>query len=517
MGTFTILVDRKNLENRVEGLQRILGFSHGGSTSKEQIAKDFRDGRAMFDPRSPSGQATELHISQSTKADFASSKSVVADLRSQFPEMRFKSELLDRILEKSQYYDSIICRGFVSSYRGNVSPQQVEFELANSQDEIETVITQDTVDSSRGQTLFIRRWSPVGDFVTNLVEPWLASERIEIQEIGEIALPFFQNPSFHALSEYSQKWLPLPCLVYSQAWPNVSQQGLEKRYLVVRPTGTYADIHHAYSVLFHRTAEQVQFNSCFYVPEHRGKLSRLSVEANGTKFDVVVGVQNPRSLSLRLKLSYALTRETKVVECDAPGGEISFEIDSFPKEVKAELVAPDLVDRLTLSPREVGSVTTSVQTTPPYKIETELGLPVRSEIVVGAKRMVSAYAQFFVLENSLRLVVKDSLVKSFANNWVQTIQPVLLAGKSKHEQKRLGRIIQSTPDRILEHVYYRDLGVIIEKFWNEFQAVFLDKNKTLMKLTELEDLRNDIAHNRVLSDHDVKRIEVYYMDLLSKI
>lgn len=93
----------------------------------------------------------------------------------------------------------------------------------------------------------------------------------------------------------------------------------------------------------------------------------------------------------------------------------------------------------------------------------------------------------------------------------------LLAGKSKREQKRLGRIIQSTPDRILEHVYYRDLGVIIDKFWNEFRPVFLDKNRTLMKLTELEDLRNDIAHNRVLSGHDVKRIEVYYMDLLSKV
>jgi len=192
-------------------------------------------------------------------------------------------------------------------------------------------------------------------------------------------------------------------------------------------------------------------------------------------------------------------------------------IESFPKEIKAELVGPDLVDRLTLSPREVGSVTTSVQTTPPYKIETELGLPIRSGIVVGAKSMVSAYARFFVLENTLRLVVKDGLVKSFPSNWVQTIQPVLLAGKSKHEQQRLNSIIQSTPDRILEHVYYRELGVIIEKFWNDFQPVFLDKNRTLMKLTELEDLRNDIAHNRVLSDHDIKRIEVYYMDLLSKV
>jgi len=279
MPAFTILVDIKNLENRINGLQKILGQAGGGSSSAEQIAKDFSKGRAAYDPRSTSEHATELQIRLSVPVGFAESKNIVAELRSLFPEMRFKSELLSRILEKSQYYDSVICRGFVSKLGGMIFPQQVEFELANSQDESETVVTQDTVDPSRGQTLFVRRWSPIDDFVANLVEPWLVSERIEIHEIGEISLPFFQNLPFHALSEYGQKWLPLPCLAYSQAWPKQSQQGLEKKHLVVRPTGTYADIHHAYSVLFHRTAEQVQFNCCFYVPEHRGKLSRLSVEA----------------------------------------------------------------------------------------------------------------------------------------------------------------------------------------------------------------------------------------------
>jgi hypothetical protein len=148
-------------------------------------------------------------------------------------------------------------------------------------------------------------------------------------------------------------------------------------------------------------------------------------------------------------------------------------------------------------------------TAPQYRITTEIGLQVRNEVMTGAKVMIPAYARFFIMENTLRSVVKETLVKKFPKNRAQHILPVLLSGKSKHEQQRINDIIASPPDGILDHVYYRDLSVIINKFWNEFQPVFLDKDRTLMKLTELKDLRNDIAHNRVLSERNIKRIEVY--------
>jgi hypothetical protein len=119
------------------------------------------------------------------------------------------------------------------------------------------------------------------------------------------------------------------------------------------------------------------------------------------------------------------------------------------------------------------------------------------------------------MENTLRTVVKEKLQNAYGSQWMSQLTPVL--GKSSEEQARLNQIAVSNPDQLLENVYYRDLNKIVERFWSLFQPVFQDKARTLLKLEELESLRNGIAHNRVLADYDIKRIEVYYMDLLSKV
>jgi hypothetical protein len=430
--------------------------------------------------------------------------------------MKFKSELLDFIFEKSVEWKYVVCRGFVIVSNEMTIPQQIEFLLTNSRDEDDVIIAQDSVQPAQRQVVFAQSWT-AGIFVSEIVEPWLAGERLKL-EACEIDVAFFGGQARHVLSDSGEKCLPLPCLVYSEAWKNQSQLGLNKAYPIIKSKRSYAHIAHAYSVVFARSPEQVRFNCFFYIPEHRGRLANVRVEPKDTKFEVVVGVENPHSLPLRVKISCESELEQpRVLGADAPGGEKTFEIESLPKEVKAELFAQsDLVDRRAWRSHGVGSVQTSADGGPQVTITTQIGLPVRNDVMVGATKMVSAYARFFIMENTLRSVVKETLVKRFSSAWVQKIEPPLLANKSPQEQKRIKEVLQKTPDAILDHVYYRDLKSIIDILWNEFQSIFVDKNRTLMKLTELEGLRNDIAHNRVLSDHDIKRIEVYYMDLLSK-
>lgn len=517
MATFSIMVDSRNLENRVENLSRILGPSHGGSTSASQIEKTFAFGRAKYDPRQQTNR-TELEITHSIAGDFAKFKTVVAELRSLFPEMMFRSGLLDQIIAKSRYFRYVICKGFVSTSAKEVTPQQLEFVLVNTRVENAMVIAQDSLDSAHKQLLFVQAWDSAETFVRDLVEPWIVGERIALERVGEIRVPFFDRPSKHAFSESLERWLPLPCVEYTRAWPSTSQENLEKRYAVVGTEPTYADTHHAYAVLYGRAPEQVRYGCYFQVPDHRGRILTAAAEAKENAFEAVVTVENYLALPLKLRVSCVPeSGQPEVFAADAPGGEVTFAIQWLPKEIKAELFsADDLVDRVTWQAHGTGSVETLVKTAPSHLITIEIALPVRNEVILGASQMVPAYARFFIMENTLRAVLREELRRTYGTKWVEQIGPLLLVNKENGEKDRIMKAMQETPEQILEYVYYYDLKAIVDKFWNVFKPIFPHKERVLMKLEELERLRNDIAHNRLLSSNDIKRIEVYYMDLLSK-
>lgn len=510
------MIDAKNYENRVPNLSRILGAVHASSTVGGKLSTiDFEKGHCRVE--SLSVEAAHLQIQQNTATSFEQCKELLTQLRIVFPEVRLKSELMQQILAKSEYYKFVACRAFAATSATGVIPQQVEFLLANFADDSETVVAQDSSVPTRKQLIFTQSWA-IEAFVRDLVEPWLIGERVELG-VGEMNLSFFPNPPTHVLSESGQEWLPLPSMVYSQGLGQESRYALDKNYTVVSSKRTYADILHAYSVLFARPTDKLQYDCSFYLPEHRGRILNIMVEPKDTKFEVIVRVENPLVAKLVLKASLEMgSGEPTILQEQAQQGDMKFEIESFPKEIRADLLAlPDLVDRAIWRSREVGPVVASTATTPSVVITTEIGLPVRNDVLLGTRAMVPAYARFFIMENTLRAVVKDKLVKKFSVNWVKTVEPVLLRGKSGGEQSRIKDVIQKTPDQVLDQVYYRDLKAVIASFWSEFQAIFLDKDRTLMKLTELEDLRNDIAHNRVLPDHEIKRIEVYYVDLLSRV
>jgi hypothetical protein len=517
MPAFTITVDNRNLERRVENLSTILGPSHGGTASANQTEKMFQFGRARYNPRSQVNK-TELEIIHSVAGDSAKFKTVVAELRSLFPEMVFKSGLLDKIMAESKYFRYVICRGFVGTSSKGVTPQQLEFVLVNTHVENAMVIAQDSLDSTHKQLLFLQAWDSVQTFVKDLVEAWIVGERIAIERVGEITVSFFDLPSKHAFSESFERWLPLPCTEYSRSWPSVSQENLEKRYAVVGPEATYADTHHAYAVLFGRAPEQIRYGCFFYVPDYRGRILAATAEAKETTFEAVASVENPLAFPLKLRVSCVPELgQPEVFAADAPEGEVTFPIQWLPKEVKAELfLADDLVDRVTWQAHGTGLVETLVKTTPSHMMTIEIALPVRNEVIIGASKMVPAYTRFFIMENTLRAVLREELRRTYGTKWVEQIEPLLLIDKKSDEKDRIVKAMKERPEQILEYVYYYDLKAIIDKFWNVFKPIFPHKERVLLKLEELEKLRNDIAHNRVLSDHDVKRIEVYYMDLLSK-
>jgi len=85
----------------------------------------------------------------------------------------------------------------------------------------------------------------------------------------------------------------------------------------------------------------------------------------------------------------------------------------------------------------------------------------------------------------------------------------------RDDEKNVGWQVTNTRGNI-EFLSFEHIQKIIVNNWNDvFESIFQDQNKITLKLTELEIIRNAIAHTRTLSDEGIKRLEQYAQDVFN--
>ena len=135
-------------------------------------------------------------------------------------------------------------------------------------------------------------------------------------------------------------------------------------------------------------------------------------------------------------------------------------------------------------------------------------------IVKDAQKMANLYPKYYVLENSIRIVIMRILEKSHGVQWWQTRvkKSVRLtvadrmareAEKPWHGKRGKHEIFYSN---------FGDLKSIITNNWSAFQDLFPSQAWITQKLEELEHPRNVMAHHNPVNSQDFKRIELYFDD-----
>jgi hypothetical protein len=134
-----------------------------------------------------------------------------------------------------------------------------------------------------------------------------------------------------------------------------------------------------------------------------------------------------------------------------------------------------------------------------------------------AKRMAVVYPKYYVLENSIRVVIKRILEKTHGENWwklsVANPVQVTVSGRIQKEAEQPWH-----GKRGQHEIYYSDFGdlkKIISKNWDDFKAIFPSQSWISQKLDELEHPRNVMAHHNPLSSADLKRIDLYFSDWIA--
>jgi hypothetical protein len=134
-----------------------------------------------------------------------------------------------------------------------------------------------------------------------------------------------------------------------------------------------------------------------------------------------------------------------------------------------------------------------------------------------AKRMAGIYPSYYMLENSVRVVIRRVMEKVHGPQWWQTKVP-------KAQQDRATNRISKEKQqpwhgkRGQHEIFYSDFGDlkrIIEVNWTDFRKIFPSSAWITQKLEELESPRNVMAHHNPVSIQDEKRIDLYFKDWIA--
>ena len=133
----------------------------------------------------------------------------------------------------------------------------------------------------------------------------------------------------------------------------------------------------------------------------------------------------------------------------------------------------------------------------------------------NSQSMANAYRSLFIVENHIRKFIETKLTEHYDDDWWEKgISKALKdkADKRNSEEREYGWQV-STIKSNLEFLSFQHLSNIITNEWDVFRPVFKDQNKINLRLKELEEIRNAIAHTRTLTDDAMERLELYRNDI----
>jgi len=125
---------------------------------------------------------------------------------------------------------------------------------------------------------------------------------------------------------------------------------------------------------------------------------------------------------------------------------------------------------------------------------------------------VAAFKILFSVENALREFIIATMTGHAGGKWYKSRLPGDIYKKYKEAQLYEKSVYwyDLVPHHPIYYLDFSDLRKVIEQNnnWNEiFKNIFQQKYVTAETLFSIEPIRNKVAHNRIISDTDLKHLE----------
>jgi len=138
------------------------------------------------------------------------------------------------------------------------------------------------------------------------------------------------------------------------------------------------------------------------------------------------------------------------------------------------------------------------------------------------KDNIEIYKYIYYIETSLRELIIESLEKVDGYKWYKSRLPSDVLSKYRDAKKFEKNIkwVQLVPHHPIYYIDFSDIKKIIEKSdnWRDvFEAIFGRKDIINATLTEIEFIRNKVAHNRKATQRDIDIVKSGYTKILNTI
>lgn len=140
------------------------------------------------------------------------------------------------------------------------------------------------------------------------------------------------------------------------------------------------------------------------------------------------------------------------------------------------------------------------------------GLPF--DIKTKGKEMSKAYFMLYCIENTLRLFIESEEKKMLKPLVIPSSVRNKISGRKANESQNKYISVRGTTD--LFYMDFKELGDVIVNN-QELISKFPNENWVRVKIDELGNIRNLIAHNSYIGEHELKIISTNYESILRQI
>lgn len=130
-----------------------------------------------------------------------------------------------------------------------------------------------------------------------------------------------------------------------------------------------------------------------------------------------------------------------------------------------------------------------------------------------ARKMADFYVIYYALENSIRRLISETLKEKYGPNWwLNKIPQEVRDEVRKKQDQEKESVISLRSDDLLSYTNFGELIKIFETNWDDFSAMIRSKKAMKQILSQLNMLRNVIAHSCELNDDEITRFELLIKD-----
>lgn len=138
------------------------------------------------------------------------------------------------------------------------------------------------------------------------------------------------------------------------------------------------------------------------------------------------------------------------------------------------------------------------------------------DIRLKGEQTAESYLYLYTIENALRLFIDTTLQTTMGNEYFakagNSDMRKLVAGRKNSESQRKWVAVRGNKE-----IFYLDfdhLRLLMMNNWEYFQYSFPDKTWISVKMTELGECRNKIAHNTSLTEDEIQLVHLYFNQII---